>query len=58
MLTARGAVAEKIAGLDSGTDDYVTKPFVLEELVTRVRTVLRRHAPRPPVPLREAGRVH
>jgi len=54
MLTARDAVAEKIAGLDSGADDYVTKPFVLEELVARVRAVLRRHAPRSPGPLRVA----
>jgi two-component system, OmpR family, response regulator MprA len=54
MLTARDAVAEKIAGLDSGADDYVTKPFVLEELVARVRAVLRRHAPRSAVPLRVA----
>jgi two-component system response regulator MprA len=54
MLTARDAVAEKIAGLDSGADDYLTKPFVLAELVARVRAVLRRHAPRSPVPLRVA----
>ena len=54
MLTARDALAEKIAGLDSGADDYVTKPFVLEELVARVRAVLRRHAPRCPTPLRVA----
>lgn len=51
MLTARDAVAEKIAGLDSGADDYLTKPFVLEELVARVRAVLRRHAPRSEAPL-------
>jgi two-component system response regulator MprA len=54
MLTARDAVAEKIAGLDSGADDYVTKPFVLEELVARVRAVLRRRAPRSSAPLRVA----
>jgi two-component system, OmpR family, response regulator MprA len=54
MLTARDAVAEKIAGLDSGADDYLTKPFVLAELVARVRAVLRRHAPRSPTPLRVA----
>lgn len=54
MLTARDAVAQKIAGLESGADDYVTKPFVLEELVARVRAVLRRHAPRPEAPLRVA----
>src|SRR5260370_16047976 len=45
MLTARDAVAEKILGLETGADDYLTKPFVLEELVARVRAVLRRHAP-------------
>ena len=54
MLTARDAVAEKIAGLESGADDYLTKPFVLAELVARVRAVLRRHAPRPQAPLRVA----
>ncbi|GAC1437514.1 MAG: response regulator transcription factor [Chloroflexota bacterium] len=56
MLTARDAVAEKIRGLETGADDYVTKPFVLDELVARVRAVLRRHAPRPVVPLRGADR--
>jgi two-component system response regulator MprA len=54
MLTARSAVAEKIRGLESGADDYLTKPFVLEELVARVRAVLRRHAPRSPAPLHVA----
>jgi len=56
MLTARDAVADKIVGLESGADDYLTKPFVLEELVARVRAVLRRHAPRPDAPLRVADR--
>jgi two-component system response regulator MprA len=54
MLTARDAVFDKIAGLESGADDYLTKPFVLEELVARIRAVLRRHAPRPATPLRVA----
>ena len=54
MLIARDAVEEKIAGLESGADDYLTKPFVLEELVARVRAVLRRHAPQLDVPLRVA----
>lgn len=42
MLTARGETAEKIAGLAAGADDYVSKPFDLEELVARLRTALRR----------------
>jgi two-component system response regulator MprA len=54
MLTARDAVVDKIAGLESGADDYLTKPFVLEELVARIRAVLRRRAPRPEEPLRVA----
>ncbi|MDH5672446.1 MAG: response regulator transcription factor [Myxococcales bacterium] len=43
MLTARGQEADKIRGLDSGADDYVTKPFSVGELVARVRAVLRRN---------------
>jgi two-component system OmpR family response regulator len=42
FLTARDATEDKIRGLTSGGDDYVTKPFSLEELVARIRTVLRR----------------
>lgn len=42
MLTARDTVADKIIGLDAGADDYVTKPFDLEELIARVRALLRR----------------
>jgi two-component system OmpR family response regulator len=41
-LTARDATADKIRGLTTGGDDYVTKPFSLEELVARIRTILRR----------------
>src|SRR6201999_2809878 len=41
-LTARDATEDKIRGLSLGGDDYVTKPFSLEELVARIRTVLRR----------------
>jgi DNA-binding response OmpR family regulator len=51
VLTARAALGEKIIGLESGADDYMTKPFILEELVARVRAVLRRHAPRSATPL-------
>jgi len=42
MLTAMDATSEKIAGLNSGADDYLTKPFVFEELLARVRALLRR----------------
>ena len=42
ILTARGAEAERIAGLELGADDYVTKPFSVRELIARVRAVLRR----------------
>lgn len=42
MLTARDSVRDKIAGLDSGADDYITKPFDFEELVARIRAGLRR----------------
>jgi DNA-binding response OmpR family regulator len=44
MLTARGAEADRIVGLELGADDYVTKPFSPRELAVRVRTVLRRTA--------------
>lgn len=45
MLTARDAVADRIIGLDSGADDYLTKPFDFEELLARVRALLRRTQP-------------
>lgn len=44
IATARDAVADRIAGLNAGADDYVVKPFDLDELIARVRAVLRRHA--------------
>jgi DNA-binding response OmpR family regulator len=43
MLTARGAVPERVAGLEAGADDYLVKPFALEELHARLRAVWRRH---------------
>jgi two-component system response regulator MprA len=46
MLTARDAVADRVTGLDAGADDYLTKPFALEELLARLRALLRRaHTP-------------
>ena len=45
MLTARDATAERVRGLDSGADDYVVKPFAYEELMARVRALLRRRGP-------------
>ena len=45
MLTARGQEQDKVAGLESGADDYVTKPFSPRELLARIKAVLRRRAP-------------
>ena len=42
LLTARDSVIDKVTGLDSGADDYVTKPFAIEELLARIRTALRK----------------
>ena len=45
MLTARDQVSDRVAGLEAGADDYLVKPFALEELVARVRALLRRLSP-------------
>jgi len=42
MLTARDAISDRVAGLDAGADDYLSKPFALEELLARLRALLRR----------------
>jgi DNA-binding response OmpR family regulator len=46
MLTARGAIADRVSGLEAGADDYLVKPFDTDELVARVRALLRRAASR------------
>lgn len=45
MLTARDAVADRVAGLETGADDYLVKPFALEELLARIKALLRRRSP-------------
>lgn len=49
MLTARDAVMDKVSGLDMGADDYVTKPFAIEELLARIRVTLRKRKALKPV---------
>ena len=56
VLTARDARGDRVAGLDAGADDYLVKPFELDELNARIRAVLRRHAGRAE-PLLAAGGV-
>lgn len=57
MLTARDAVSDKVSGLDLGADDYVTKPFAIEELLARIRTALRKTAVRADDGCLSAGRL-
>ena len=55
MLTARDTVKDKVLGLDSGADDYLTKPFDFEELLARVRALLRKRGAGEPTRLQEVG---
>lgn len=50
MMTARDYVGDKVAGLDTGADDYITKPFDIEELLARIRVILRHQHQRGPAP--------
>lgn len=54
MLTAKNTVKEKVLGLDSGADDYLTKPFAFEELLARVRAMLRKNLTQPSTKLKIA----
>ena len=57
MLTARDTVVDKVSGLDMGADDYISKPFAIEELLARIRAALRKRGSgeRPEEPLLSAG---
>jgi two-component system, OmpR family, response regulator RegX3 len=56
MVTARGTVTDRVVGLELGADDYVVKPFAVDEVVSRIRAVLRRARTAPPAPgVRSAG---
>lgn len=57
LLTARDTVEDKVAGLDTGADDYLTKPFAFAELVARVRALIRRGGPAPGIQLKAADLV-
>jgi two-component system, OmpR family, response regulator MprA len=49
MLTARDAVPDRVAGLEAGADDYLVKPFAVQELIARIRALTRRHADVQPI---------
>ena len=57
MLTARDSVTDKVSGLDLGADDYVTKPFAIEELLARIRTAFRKGGTRQEGELLSAGHL-
>ena len=57
LLTARDTVMDKVSGLDMGADDYITKPFAIEELLARIRSALRKRPPKAPDALLTLGPI-
>ena len=57
LLTARDTVMDKVSGLDMGADDYITKPFAIEELLARIRTALRKRPAKAPDALLTLGPI-
>ncbi len=57
LLTARDAVMDKVTGLDMGADDYITKPFAIEELLARIRVSLRKHEKAPESDLKRLSEI-
>lgn len=58
MLTARDAVIDKVSGLDAGADDYITKPFAIEELLARIRVALKKNNSKKTNHLYSFGKLH
>lgn len=58
MLTAKGTESDKVAGLEAGADDYITKPFSPKELLARIKAVLRRRAPQSTDDVIHLGTLH
>jgi two-component system, OmpR family, phosphate regulon response regulator PhoB len=57
LLTAKGDEPDKVAGLDSGADDYITKPFSIKELLARIRAILRRRTPEVSIQVLKIGEL-